>query len=136
MAYIPEPLRAEVFKRANYQCEYCLINETLSFFAFHVEHILSLKHGGKTELNNLALACPICNLHKGTDIATVLPGFAEPVRFFNPRLDNWLDHFSIELSGLIIAKTSIGEATVKILHLNHVDSIIERSEMLNRGINS
>jgi 5-methylcytosine-specific restriction endonuclease McrA len=87
MAYVIETIKTEVFRRANYRCEYCLINETLSFFSFHVEHIVSLKHGGKTELDNLALACPICNLNKGSDIATLLPESVELVRFFNPRLD-------------------------------------------------
>lgn len=134
MAYVPEHLKAEFFIRADYKCEYCLINEALSFFTFHIEHIVSLKHGGKTESSNLALACPICNLNKGTDIATVLSEFDEPVRFFNPRVDKWMDHFKLDSSGLIFAKTPIGKATIKILNLNHPDSIIERKEMLIRGI--
>jgi HNH endonuclease len=134
MAYIPEPIKIAVFKRANHQCEYCLINEKFSFFSFHIEHIISLKHGGKTELDNLALACPICNINKGTDIATILPKSSEPIRFFNPRSEKWSDHFSLEPSGLILPVTPIGEATIKILNLNHPDSIIERKELLIRGI--
>lgn len=39
---------------------------------FQLEHIISLKHGGKTALENLAYACPICNSGKGADIGTVL----------------------------------------------------------------
>jgi HNH endonuclease len=134
MAYVTETIKTEVFRRANYKCEYCHINETLSFFSFHVEHIVSLKHGGKTELDNLALACPICNLNKGSYIATLLPESVELVRFFNPRLDKWIDHFLLESSGLISAKSLVGKATIKILNLNHPDSIIERKEMLIRGI--
>jgi 5-methylcytosine-specific restriction endonuclease McrA len=134
MAYVPEPIKRAVFKRANYRCEYCLINEKLSFFSFHIEHIISLKHGGKTELNNLALACPICNINKGTDIATVLPESVRPIRFFNPRSEKWSEHFNLESSGLIVPITQTGEATIKILNLNHPDSIIERKEMLIRGI--
>jgi HNH endonuclease len=134
MAYIPESIKIVVFKRANQQCEYCLINENFSFFSFHIEHIISMKHGGKTELDNLALACPICNINKGTDIATILPKSDELIRFFNPRSEKWADHFSLEPSGLIVAITSTGEATIKILNLNHPDSIIERKEMLIRGI--
>ncbi len=134
MAYVSDSVRSEVFIRAAYRCEYCLINEKFSFFTFHVEHIISLKHGGKTELDNLALACPICNLNKGTDIATNLAGIAAPIRFFNPRTDKWLDHFNLETSGFIAGITPIGDATVKILNLNHPDSVIERKEMLLRGI--
>ena len=134
MSYIPESIRNEVFMRANHQCEYCLIHERFSFFSFHVEHIISLKHGGKTEFANLALACPICNYHKGTDIATIISESTEPVRFYNPRLEKWKDHFTLEPSGFISGKTSIGKATLKILTLNHPDSIIERREMLIRRI--
>jgi len=134
MAYVPEIVKTEVFKRANYCCEYCLIQEKMSFFAFHVEHIISLKHGGKTEIQNLALSCPICNVNKGSDIATLLPEFEQPVRFFNPRVDKWAEHFKLTSSGQIFPKTIVGTATIKILQINHPDSIIERREMLKKGI--
>lgn len=38
---------------------------------FHIEHIIARKHGGATDEENLALACPHCNGYKGTDIATL-----------------------------------------------------------------
>jgi hypothetical protein len=55
------------------------------------------------------------------------------VRFYNPRIDRWADHFAVESSGLLIGKTVIGEATIKVLSLNHPDSIIERLELIRLG---
>ncbi|MCU0468020.1 MAG: HNH endonuclease [Arcicella sp.] len=128
--YISEALRKLVIERALYSCEYCRIHSENSFFTFHIEHIVSLKHGGKTIPENLAFACPICNLNKGTDIATFVEDVEDVVRFFHPRNDNWDEHFEIQQSGLISHKTLIGASTVKTLNLNHPDSIIERREMI------
>ncbi len=112
-------------QRANYCCEYCRIPESDSFFNFEIDHILSLKHGGKTEEGNLAYTCFPCNNNKGSDIGTVLLPDRQLIRLFDPRLDNWVEHFEME-HGVIYAKTNIGEATVKLLKLNEVDRIIER----------
>ena len=134
MARVSEALRILVFTRADNRCEYCLIHSNYSYFSFHIEHIISLKHGGETITDNLALACPICNLNKGTDIATMIQSGKDLIRFYNPRADKWADHFLLGRDGFIQAKTSIGEATIKILKLNHPDSIIERKEMLGRKL--
>lgn len=109
--YISDSIRKKVEMRSDFRCEYCKINAQNTFFEFHIDHIISLKHGGKTILENLAYACQICNLNKGSDIATVLDDIQKPIRFFNPRIDLWREHFSIENTGLIIPKTSIAEAT-------------------------
>lgn len=129
--YIPESLRKLVIDRAQNRCEYCKIFAIYSYLSFHIEHIISVKHGGQSISNNLAYSCPICNLNKGSDIATILSSPITPVRFFNPRIDNWHTHFKIELSGLIFPLTEIGEATIKILDFNHPDSIIEREILLS-----
>ena len=128
--YISEKLRLLVANRANYSCEYCLLAEVNSFFTFHIEHIISMKHGGKSIETNLAYSCQICNLNKGSDIATILENLTEPIRFFNPRIETWQTHFELDISGFIISLTPIGEATIKILELNQAESIIERKEML------
>jgi hypothetical protein len=132
--YISKKQKEFVPKRANFRCEYCRLSAELSYFPFHIEHIISIKHGGKTISLNLAYACPLCNLKKGSDIATFLEKPNILVRFFNPRTDNWSDHFDIENTVLITAKTSIGAATIKIFNFNHFDSIIERAEMIRFGI--
>jgi hypothetical protein len=132
--YIPDSLRKLVAQRAKFRCEYCRVLAEDSFFPFHIDHIVSLKHGGKTIAENLANACQICNWNKGSDIATFFNDLTTPIRFFNPRIDIWGDHFEIETTGFIIAKTLVGAATIKILDINQPDSIIERCEMIRFNI--
>lgn len=132
--YIPDALRALVAQRANHRCEYCCLPADKSYFAFHIDHIVSLKHGGETEANNLAYTCAICNLNKGSDVATFLDDRKTAVRFYNPRIEQWREHFRIESTGLLSAQTDIAAATIKVLDLNHPDAIIERREMLRLGL--
>jgi len=58
-------LRQSVRVRAAYQCEYCRFPQELSELRFHIEHIIPRQHGGGDDADNLALACPNCNLRKG-----------------------------------------------------------------------
>jgi hypothetical protein len=131
--FIAERLRQFVQKRAKNRCEYCRVSVLNAYFSFHIDHIVSLKHGGLTIVDNLAFACALCNLNKGSDVATFLGVTQIPTRFFNPRTDAWDDHFESLQTGELIAKTDIGEATMKILKLNQVDAIIERQEMIRFG---
>jgi 5-methylcytosine-specific restriction endonuclease McrA len=131
---IPKYLRKAAASRANFCCEYCRIPNIDSYYGFQVDHIVSRKHGGKTTINNLAYACPDYNRYKGTDLGTFLENPLILVRFFNPRLDNWNEHFDTNNSGLIISKTEIGTATIKIFAINHPDRIIERQLLWQLGL--
>lgn len=128
--YISEETRSKVAARAQFKCEYCLISERYSYFKFHVDHIVSKKHGGSNTLDNLSLSCPQCNLNKGTDIATLLEGTSHPVPFFNPRKEKWDDHFKLEASGIITPLSLKGKATIKIFKINQPDSVMERKLLL------
>src|SRR5690349_15464020 len=90
ITYIPTEMRRIVRQRAGNRCEYCRIHEDDTEFGCEVDHIISEKHLGKTEPDNLALACFFCNRNKGSDIGSIRstdsPVF---VRFFNPRTDVW-----------------------------------------------
>ena len=123
--YISNKLRELVAKRAGYCCEYCQLPLEDSFYPHHIDHIISLKHSGQTILNNLALSCMLCNINKGSDIGTVLLPDRIFIRLYNPRTDVWKEHFEFSES-VIYAKSSIGEATIKVLNLNEVERIIER----------
>ncbi|MDQ3257599.1 MAG: HNH endonuclease [Acidobacteriota bacterium] len=130
--YVSPEMRRIVASRANYICEYCLIAEEDAYFRFQVEHIISRKHGGSSELENLALACVFCNRYKGSDVATLTPETSNLVRFYNPRVMRWREHF--RLHGVLIESlTEIGEATVRILQMNHDDQILEREVLSRRG---
>jgi hypothetical protein len=59
-------------------------NET-PVFPHQVDHIVSRKHGGLSTLENLALACVICNRYKGSDLASLDSQTGELSRLFNPR---------------------------------------------------
>ncbi|MFO1022751.1 MAG: HNH endonuclease signature motif containing protein [Planctomycetales bacterium] len=116
-------MRQIVRNRAGDQCEYCqLTQEQSPLTSLQIEHILPLKHGGKTELDNLALACMACNLHKGSDIAGIDPQTNQLTPLFNPRTQNWSEHFvwsGVEIQGL----TSTGRTTVTILKMNSEERI-------------
>jgi hypothetical protein len=122
-----------VFARAGYRCEYCHLPNLDSFYRFHIEHIISRRHGGKTALDNLALACPDCNNNKGTDLGTVLIEGGAIVPFFHPRKEIWDFHFEFSDSGLIVPKAETGKATVKFFDFNNADRVIERKLMLAAG---
>lgn len=129
--YISPAIRQQVANRANNVCEYCLIAEEDSYFRHQVEHIISLKHGGSSNLENLALACVFCNRNKGSDVAALVPETQIAVRFYDPRSDRWSDHFRID--GVFIALlTDSAEATIRILQMNHSDQIIEREILAKR----
>lgn len=130
--YIPEKLRKEVAERAKFACEYCLLHEEDGFHTFHVDHIIPLKHGGPTLIENLSFTCPICNRNKGADIATVFYPSRIIIRLFDPRNDDWLNHFEI-VGAAIKSKTKIGEATIKILGFNQSERLIERSFLIEVG---
>ncbi len=68
---ISQQLRREVWARAGDRCEYCLMDEAVLVWGCEVDHIVSRKHGGATELSNLAFSCARCNRAKGTDIGSV-----------------------------------------------------------------
>lgn len=86
-SYISEELRRLVVLRAEHLCEYCLIHEADTFYGCQVDHIISLKHGGPTEADNLAYACAFCNRQKGSDIGCIERRTGVFTRFFNPRID-------------------------------------------------
>lgn len=129
--WISPELRQNVANRANQLCEYCLIAEADTFYGCQVDHIISLKHGGLSDPDNLAFACTLCNRAKGSDVGSIatLGGFT---RFFNPREDRWPDHFRLE-GATIQPLTPIGEVTARILGFNDGARVHEREELIRFG---
>jgi hypothetical protein len=115
---VPEPVAARVRRRAQGRCEYCRMSQSLQGATFHVEHIVPRSRGGTTTDENLALACPGCNLRKADRIAAVDPLTDSEVPLFHPRRDRWADHF--EWDGIrLVGTSSVGRATLVALELNH-----------------
>lgn len=128
MVYIPEKLRALVHRRVNHACEYCLLPDTLSFYPHEVDHVIAIKHGGTTTADNLAYACWRCNRYKGSDLGSFEPESRHFSFLFNPRQQNWDDHFYLQ-NAQITGKTSEGKTTVHFLRFNSPERIAERKRM-------
>ena len=111
--------------------EYCLIAEANTFYGCEVDHIISVKHGGSSDADNLAYACALCNRAKGSDIGSISAS-GEFTRFFNPRIDQWSEHFRLDGS-LIQPLTTIGEVTTRIFGFNDSARLHERDEMIRFG---
>lgn len=129
---MPSALRRRVTSRAAGRCEYCLVRSEDVYFKHQVDHVISEKHGGRTMSGNLALACVHCNLHKGSDVGSVVPGANRFCRLFNPRTDLWSDHFA--LVGIeILPRSKVGEATIRILQLNSDNQLARRHALVAAG---
>lgn len=115
---IDAALRELVRIRAGNRCEYCVLPQEHSPFArFHIERIVPKQHGGSNDADNLALACNYCNLHEGPNLASLDPESGAMVPLFNPRTQNWREHFVVR-GDLIVGRSPIGRATVRILDMN------------------
>jgi 5-methylcytosine-specific restriction endonuclease McrA len=85
-----------------------------------VDHIHPQVLGGSDERSNLAASCYRCNEFKGSKYQAVDPENNHLLALYNPRLQNWSDHFCWENSGTHIAGlTATGRATVVALRLNN-----------------
>lgn len=125
-------LRRQVRTRARGCCEYCLLRDSDGYVPFHADHVIAEKHGGLATFENLAWACGLCNLHKGTDLASIDPDGGALVPLFNPRQDRWKDHFRL-VSWRIEPLTPIGRVTVRLLHLNVPERAAEREILILAG---
>lgn len=124
-SYISSDLRRLVIERAAGRCEYCRIREADTFYGCQIDHIIAEKHHGSTIESYSALTCAYCNRYKGTDIGSIAKSTGEYVRFYNPRTDNWLEHFCI-VRFEILPLTPIGETFSMILRFDDPDRILER----------
>jgi 5-methylcytosine-specific restriction endonuclease McrA len=69
--------KQRVFDRDGRQCRYCGTDEMLQ-----IDHIISRKHGGTHDLDNLQVLCRSCNLRKSSkDEGLFLAQAATPPAF-------------------------------------------------------
>lgn len=90
-----------------------------------VDHIIAVKHGGRTTDENLALCCTLCNRYKGSDIASIDPKTGLLTPLFHPRLDRWDEHFESR-NDEIMGLTAAGRATTRLLRMNLAARVRER----------
>lgn len=122
---VPEAVRRLVATRAGHRREYYLLHQRDSYTPHQVDHIVSQKHAGTSDLQNLAWSWIRCNAWKGSDVSSVDPNTGQIVPLFHPRRDRWSDHF--EIRGHVIEPlTAIGYMTVTLLRLNSAQRFAER----------
>jgi hypothetical protein len=115
-------LELRVRDRAGNRCEYCKMHQWLQGATFHVEHVVPRSRGGADGFDNLALACPSCNLHKSDRISAIDPLTGVMTSLFNPRRDNWREFFEFADFSLL-GKIASARVTIELLDLNHARKI-------------
>lgn len=122
--YIPRQLRREVAERALFICEYCQAQQALLPETFEIDHIMPRSEGGATSLDNLCLACPVCNSAKREQTTGRDPLTNRRVRLFHPRKQHWDDHFAwSDDFGEIVGRSPTGRATVVALDMNRPQTV-------------
>lgn len=117
--HVSKALRRKVAVQARHRCGYCLSAEVMTGIPCDVDHINPVSVGGQSEEDNLWLVCSPCNHRKSDRTSAKDPLTGKSVRLFNPRQDDWTDHFVWAVDGLLmVGTTAIGRATVAALQLN------------------
>ncbi|MBE9199554.1 MULTISPECIES: HNH endonuclease [unclassified Nodularia (in: cyanobacteria)] len=117
--FISEATQYQVKQRANFLCEYCHASEQWQYVSFTVDHVIPISKHGANSINNLALACFHCNRQKSDKVKAFDAQTLSEVPLFNPRTDNWQEHFIWSTDTLsVIGLTPTGRATVAALAFN------------------
>jgi hypothetical protein len=79
----------------------------------------------------LALTCWRCNRYKGTDLGSFDPQTGTFSFLFNPRTQQWTEHFMME-EHQILGLIREGRTTVKLLKFNSDERLTERQRLRDR----
>ena len=121
-------------RRRGERCGYCLSPQRLVMGRLEIEHIIPRALGGGDDESNLWLSCSLCNRYKGSQVeaADPLTGSTEPL--YNPRTNNWHEHFSWSADGAkIVGLTATGRGTVAALKLNNEVAVEVRRNWVLAG---
>ncbi len=133
-AYISSDLRQRIAEQANFRCGYCLRTEALMGMPMTIDHLIPQAKGGLTVEENLWLACRRCNEFKGAQTHAVDLETSQTFAIFNPRQQNWDEHFTWSEDGTEIqGKTTIGRVTITALQLNNPEIIVTRRLWVSVG---
>jgi hypothetical protein len=132
--HLPNAVRQRIFVEAHFRCGYCHAQQDVIGMQLHIEHIIPISVGGSSELENLWLACSECNNHKGSQTHREDPVSGEHVAIFNPRVQDWREHFCWSDDGVeIIGLTAVGRVTVLALDLNQPNMVRARRRWVMVG---
>lgn len=130
---MPRTLREIVSERAQGHCEYCQLSPAMVSSPFQLDHVRAEKHHGPTALANLAWACFRCNSYKGPNVAGYDPDTESLDRLFNPRIDDWDEHYFWD-GPLLVGQTAIGRTTIEVLRINLDDRVLHRQSLIEAGL--
>ena len=125
-------LRRLVSLRAAGKCEYCQLPLEFDESPASLDHIIAIKHRGRTIAENLAYACFHDNNFKGDNLTGIDPQDDSLTRLFNPRVDTWSEHFEFR-QGEIIPRTAIGRTTLYVLNMNAPVRVMARRLLFATG---
>jgi hypothetical protein len=112
-------VRRVVEDRAAGLCEYCRSSVELTGQRFTIDHIRPVSQRGTHALDNLCFCCFECNNYKQASTAAVDPRTGRSAPLFNPRTDDWNEHFRWSpTAARMIGRTATGRATIQALRLN------------------
>lgn len=119
-AYISESLKAQIEQEDRQRCCYCLTSAANSGIPMTFDHIQPRSKSGATSFENVCLACRTCNEYKSDLTEAEDPLTGKVVPLFNPRTQQWLEHFTWNLDTTKVeGVTAIGRATVIALRMNN-----------------
>jgi hypothetical protein len=134
MSKISLALRQRLAMEAEERCGYCQSQQQYVLGRLEVDHIIPVAAGGTDDEENLWLSCRLCNSYKGTQVRAIDPISGKQVNLFNPRTQNWGDHFLWSAEGTqIVGLTPCGRATVIALQLNNVLAVMVRQAWVRAG---
>jgi hypothetical protein len=86
------------------------------------------------DIDNLCLACALCNGNKGYNIAALDPETQLATQLFNPRQQKWEDHFTVNNDYTIAGLTAVGRTTGDVLKFNIEDRVNQRRYLTQVGL--
>lgn len=90
--------------------------------------------GGQTSLENVCRACRPCNEFKGSATSAVDPLTGEPAPIFNPRTQEWREHFTWSADrARVEGLSAVGRATIVALRMNRPAIVAARSRWAQVG---
>jgi hypothetical protein len=132
-AYLPESLKIQIREGDRHRC-YCLTSEANSGLPMSFDHIHPQSKGGNTSFENVCLACRSCNEYKSDLTEAQDPLTGEIVPLFNPRAQQWSEHFAWSLDATRVeGQTSIGQTTIAALRMNNSVIVAARSRWVISG---
>lgn len=84
-------------------------------------------------MENTCFSCAHCYAAKEPNVAGYDPETGVLAPLFNPRTDEWDDHFRWQ-GGFLVGLTPVGRATVDVLRINDSDCVEQRQELIEADL--